>query len=226
MKAIVHTSTPNIEKSKDFYSAIGFKAFDANGKQYYNADGMTIELNSDRFARPGIKIIKPSWLKEKQRLNDVCQFWKKSEDVTVYGLGSTWLYLEEGEVFESNEKVDSILGNNSGISIETAELKWVNKVLNILGFKMTYGDLDSSWISMESETGFQISLMAPNSCPHMFFNPSLNYFNGANNLNIINEIKNSGVEIAEEITYFNKKDEVDNIIIRDPGGLGFFIFND
>ena len=68
--------------------------------------------------------------------------------------------------------------------------------------------------------------MKTGSCPHLFFNPSLTYFNGAKNLSIIQQIKTLQIPITEEITHFNKEGIVDNIIIRDPGGLGFFLFSD
>ena len=54
----------------------------------------------------------------------------------------------------------------------------------------------------------------------------MTYFNGQKNLAIIEEIRELNIPIAEEITYFNSEGTVDNIIIRDPGGYGFFIFND
>ncbi len=68
--------------------------------------------------------------------------------------------------------------------------------------------------------------MKPNACPHLFFNPSLTYFNGKNNIDIIAKIRALNISITEEITHFNKEGKVDNIIIRDPGGFGFFLFND
>jgi len=71
-----------------------------------------------------------------------------------------------------------------------------------------------------------VSFMQPNSCPHLFFNPSMTYFNGKNNLPIIAKIREAGIPITEEITHFNQEGIVDNIIIRDPGGYGFFIFSD
>jgi len=71
-----------------------------------------------------------------------------------------------------------------------------------------------------------VSIMKPNMCPHLFFNPSLTYFNGGKNPEIIEAIRKLDIPITEEITYFNKEGLVDNIIIRDPGGYGFFIFND
>ena len=43
---------------------------------------------------------------------------------------------------------------------------------------------------------------------------------------LIQKIRDLKIPITEEITVFNDQGVVDNIIIRDPGGLGFFIFND
>jgi hypothetical protein len=68
--------------------------------------------------------------------------------------------------------------------------------------------------------------MKPQTCPHLFFNPSLNFFNGEDNISIISKIRSLDIPITEEITHFNKENKVDNIIIRDPGGYGFFLFND
>ena len=68
--------------------------------------------------------------------------------------------------------------------------------------------------------------MGPCCCPHLFFNPSLTYFNGGQNLPVIKAIREAGIPIAEEITHFNEEGVVDNVVLRDPGGLGMFIFND
>jgi hypothetical protein len=69
--------------------------------------------------------------------------------------------------------------------------------------------------------------MKPFSCPHLFFNPSLTFFNGKeNNPKVIQKIRDLNIPITQEITAFNEEGLVDNIIIRDPGGLGFFVFND
>ena len=79
---------------------------------------------------------------------------------------------------------------------------------------------------MRSKAGDSISLLQALQCPHLFFNPSLTYFNGSRNPKIIESIKKQNIEITEEVTEFNSKGEVDNIILRDSGGLGFFVFND
>ena len=54
----------------------------------------------------------------------------------------------------------------------------------------------------------------------------MTYFNGGKNLPNIGKMREAGIEFAEEITHFSSDGVADNVIIRDPGGLGFFIFND
>jgi hypothetical protein len=68
--------------------------------------------------------------------------------------------------------------------------------------------------------------MAYGSSPHLFFNPSLTYFNGKNNLAVIESLRESGIPLAQEITHFNDKGIVDNVILQDAGGLGIFVFSD
>ena len=45
-------------------------------------------------------------------------------------------------------------------------------------------------------------------------------------MEIIEKIRELNFPITEEITHFNDQGIVDNIIIRDPGGFGFFLFSD
>ena len=52
------------------------------------------------------------------------------------------------------------------------------------------------------------------------------YFNSGRNPEIIAELRSAGVPLTEEITVFNERGDVDNVIVRDPGGTGFFVFND
>jgi hypothetical protein len=101
------------------------------------------------------------------------------------------------------------------------------RVLGLLGFDKTYGNGEQGWLSLQNENGFSISLIALFSCPHLFYNPSLSYFNGKEGKpKVILQIRDLKIPITEEITAFNNNGIVHNIIIRDPGGLGFFVFND
>ena len=93
----------------------------------------------------------------------------------------------------------------------------------LFDYEITQGSLEKDWITLSNKTHLEISLVQIGNCPHLFPNPGLNYFNGGNNLPIIEKINAAGIPITEEITYFNKEGIVDNIIIQDPGGLGFFI---
>ena len=88
------------------------------------------------------------------------------------------------------------------------------------------GNIEQGWVVFQNEEKATVSFMMPNSCPHLFFNPSLNYFNGKNNLAVIEKIKKAEISFTEEITHFNSNGMVDNVIVRDEGGLGFFVFSD
>lgn len=100
------------------------------------------------------------------------------------------------------------------------------QIWQLLDFKQTMGGVEQGWICLTNEAGFTVSLMKPYSCPHLFFNPSLSYFNGADNLAVIEKVRATAIPITQEITHFNPKGIVDNVILRDPSGLGFFIFSD
>ncbi|MBT7993740.1 MAG: hypothetical protein HN691_02595 [Bacteroidetes bacterium] len=120
----------------------------------------------------------------------------------------------------------SALGNSAGLSLETMDMELSFEIWQKLGFSTSMGSLGEGWISLKNTDNLTISLMRPLACPHLFFNPSLTYFNGEKNMEIIDHIRKIKIPITEEITYFNKENIADNIIIRDPGGLGFFLFND
>ena len=120
----------------------------------------------------------------------------------------------------------STVGDFASLSIESLSLKKSMDIYKIIGFTDISGSIEQGWISMTNTDGLSISLMPALTCPHLFFNPSLTFFNGSKNLEIIEKIRSLNIPITEEITHFNKDNIADNIIIRDPGGLGFFIFGD
>ena len=117
----------------------------------------------------------------------------------------------------------SVLGNNMGLSLETTDFEKSNQIWQAVGFKKSD---QQGWVVFKNEDGLIVSLMKPNNCPHLFFNPSLTCFNGAANPDIIQKIRDLDIPITEEITQFNKQGLVDKLILRDPGGYGFFVFND
>lgn len=228
MQAIVQTPTPDIEKSLAFYTQLGFKT--VSKEPLAVSDGICcIEINPDRFARAGIKLYQESWKEQVALLEQQKRVLPIEGGYLLADSSGTWIYLLEGKLpfdFKKAEKSDSVLGNCAGLSLETVDMANSALLFETLGFKKTMGDVDQGWVALITEGGFGVSLMKPNSCPHLFFNPSLTYFNGAQNTAIIQKIRALKIPITEEITHFNKEGEVDNIIIRDPGGFGFFLFSD
>lgn len=227
MQALIQTPTPYLDASIDFYSKLGFKHISENPIIF--SDGKAnIEINPNRYARAGLRFFKDSWSVEISKLKAIAEIHPTKDGHLLADPSGVWIYLVDGKPgfdLKEEELSFSTLGNYMGISLESTDAKKSFEIYQILGFQLAFGSIDSGFFAL-SANGFSISIMKPNSCPHLFFNPSLTYFNGKNNLEVIAKIRSLEIQITEEITYFNKESIVDNIIIRDPGGLGFFIFND
>jgi hypothetical protein len=227
IKVIIQTPTPNVSSSIEFFQKLGFKELFEDPLIF--SDGKAnIIVNTDRYARLGLRLYQESWNKEIPKLKEIAEIQETKEGYLISDPSGVWLYLIEGIPkwdLEENENSFSTLGNYMGISLESTDQKKSFKLYQTLGFELAFGNVDGGFFSLDCN-GFSISIMKANSCPHLFFNPSLTYFNGKNNLEIISKIRSLRIPISEEITHFNKEGIVDNVIIRDPGGLGFFIFND
>lgn len=229
MHTVIHTPTPNFAESKIFYEKLGFSQISDQGQSIFADQQCLIEVNADRFARPGVKLLQANWNEEVKSLNGVTEVIKIDSGYLLADPGGTWIYLVEGNGSLNKLTLPerkTILGNFAGLSLEVIDIRKAVTIWEILGFNEKSGNLDQGWITLRNAEGFMISLMKPMACPHLFFNPSLTYFNGGQNLPVIAAIRQEGIPITEEITHFNKDGIVDNVIIRDPGGYGFFIFND
>lgn len=229
MQGIVTTPTNKLENSIDFYEKLGFKKVDA-GEQLLYTDGKAIvEINPERHARAGIKLYKSSWASEVDALSGLAVANKIKDGYLLSDASGVWIYLIESEpAFKAEiaEASFSSLGNFSGLSLETTDMKRSADIYKALGFTVVFGDDSQPYMSVALDE-FTVTLMKPNICPHLFFNPSMTYFNGKEgNPKVIAKVRELGIPIAEEITHFSKDGSVDNIIIRDPGGYGFFLFND
>lgn len=229
MKTIIQTSTNQLQESLDFYSKLNFTKIE----NHFNlmTDGkVIIEINDNRFARAGMKMYRNSWSEIVSELETVTTVLKQENGYLLSDFSGVWIYLMEAEDFDLEIDLSAVksstLGNFVGVSLETIDIRESLKVWEILGFSKKMGEIEQGWATYANEDGMSVSFMKANSCPHLFFNPSLTYFNGANNLKIIEQIRDLNIPITEEITVFNKKGIVDNIIIRDSGGLGFFLFSD
>ncbi|MFT4524687.1 MAG: hypothetical protein ACI85F_000834 [Bacteroidia bacterium] len=229
MTVIVHTPTNNLENSLDFYQRLEYKVVSEKKPTLLTNGKALLEINPDRFARAGLKMYKYSWAEELKSLEELTTIHKTETGHLINDLNGCWVYLIEGKPEHTIELTDSsygLTGNFRGLSLESAEMDKSADVWQILGFKITMGTAEKGFVVMANEDGFGLSLMKPMTCPHLFFNPSMTFFNGQDNLAIIENIRKANIPIAEEITHFNKDGIVDNIIIRDPGGYGFFIFSD
>lgn len=229
MKTIIHTPTNDLDKSIAFYRKLRFKFISESSPTLVTDGKVMIELNPERYARAGVKIYADSWTSALHELGKLTAITDHNNGHLLSDPSGVRIYLEIGDpphAFASSDESFSILGNNAGISLETTDISKSMAIWKLLGFTHISGKIEQGWISCTNDDGLAVSLMAPNSCPHLFFNPSLTYFNGKGNIDIIDKVRALNIPIAEEITFFNKKDIVDNIIIRDPGGYGFFLFSD
>lgn len=229
MKAIINTPTPELQQSLDFYQSLQYHLVESGDFHYAISGNLIIRINPDRYSRPGLVFYQDDWEKTIDSLSkqyhiiekDQSQFVSDSNGIIVE-LCMTEKYPE----LPSAEKVNELPGNFSGISIEAFDFKKSVSFWSSLGYSIDAGNVEGGWVSMSNESQIGISLMKFHMCPHLFFNPSFTYFNSGKNLEVIQRIKDVQIPITEEITLFNKEGIVDNIIIRDPGGFGFFVFND
>ncbi len=226
---IFQTPTPNLLNSIDFYKKAGFQVLSESHPTIVSDGKAVMEINPDRYARAGLKMYAESWEKEANELAQHYSFCKIEDGYLLSDPGGVWVYLIETSAppsYSADENTSCLFGNSMGLSLECVSMANSCNFYEGLGFKLAQGTVDSGWIVLTHNSGFSISLMKPNTCPHLFFNPSLTYFNGGKNDVIIPKIREAGIPITEEITHFNPNGEVDNVIIRDPGGFGFFVFND
>lgn len=230
IQAYLQTPTSNLAQSLAFYKKLQFAVLAEETSTFISDKGILVEVNPDRYARAGVKLLQENWSDQLEALQKVATVIPQKTGGYIAGCPSGMpVYLvetAEGLDFSVASTTPSLLGNFAGISLEVLQLEQAIQFWAILDFSPTMGGIDQGWIALANETGFTISFMRSGSCPHLFFNPSLTYFNGKDNLSVIEKVRQMGIFITEEITFFNAEGIVDNILIRDPGGLGFFIFSD
>ncbi|GAB5550550.1 MAG: hypothetical protein Sapg2KO_01410 [Saprospiraceae bacterium] len=222
---LVHTPAPNLTASENFYSRLGFSKLEASSN-IWQSDACVVELNPDNFARAGIKLFASNWAETVEKIESLTSIYPITGGYLCFSPSGTAVYLIEVEQSFPVSNNTSLLGKYAGLSLESTNLEASTLFWEALDFKMKYGSPDQGWLSFVHSESLGVSIMKPLTCPHLFFNPSLTYFNGKENLAIIEKIRATGLPIAQEVTAFNSENIVDNIILRDPGGYGFFIFND
>lgn len=226
---IIISPTHSLEKSLDFYKRLNYTILSKKNPCLVTDGKVIIEINPDHFTRAGIKLFKKDWSQEIIVLEKLTTITNTTTGYLLSDPNGVRIYLETKEPAVNQkieEKNEGFTGNFAGMSIEATDIEKSAKIWEALGFEKGQGSIEQGWISYSNGSSVDVSLMRPLMCPHLFFNPSLTFFNSKNNMALIEKIRSAGIPMAEEITHFNKEGIVDNIIIRDPGGYGFFIFND
>jgi len=192
MNTIIQTPTTNIEDSLNFYSKLNFSTIAHENLALVTDGNVVIQINPDRFARAGIKLSATSWKETVDRIGRLTSVIKTDEGYLLSDASGTWIYLVENEKMVNPELTGiepSVLGNFAGISLEVISIANALELWKILDFSISMNTLDQDWISMTNKDGMTLSLMKPLICPHLFFNPSLTYFNGKNNLTQLEQIQ-------------------------------------
>ena len=227
--AIIQTCTGNLAESKAYYQKLAFTELSADNPTIFTDGKFLLEINPENTARTGLKLYQEDWTATVEQLKEITAVFDFEGGHLISDPNGVKVYLMN-EVLEEQYPLErastAIPGNFAGLSIEAVDIAHTIKFWQTLGYKKTMGSIEQGWVAFENGSSVGISIMKPMVCPHLFFNPGLTFFNDGKNVPIIQKIKAVGIPIVEEITVFNKEGIVDNVILCDPGGLGFFIFND
>ena len=221
----IQTPTPNLESSATFYEKLGFEKVSEDPLVFTDGKAF-VEINPERTARIEMRLHDSDAANVIEGLEDNQFVQKDDGDFLLCDPNGIRVRLTPRKTpYEYKEESTGNTGNFAGVSIESFDSSATVQFWESLGFEKTMGDMEGGWAAFaKGATG--ISVMKSGMCPHLFTNPGLTYFNSGKNLENIAKLEEAGIPITEEITVFNEEGIVDNVIIHDPGGLGFFIFND
>ena len=228
MSRYLQTVTPDINQTIAFYTALDFQHKQSGSIHFFGDGNLVIGVNQTRTARAGLAITGESTEDLALALKDFTKIHSTESGLICADPSGVITIINKTEVaIPSFDNKPCALGNSAGLTIESANMDLSFSYYEALGFKTTMGKPSDGWLAMKDASDFGMSLLNIGMCPHLFFNPSVSFFNGKEgNPKIIAGLREKGIAFSEEITHFNEKGEVDNVIVRDPGGLGFFVFND
>src|SRR6056297_3134808 len=98
MKAILHTPTNALRNSLDFYSRLNYDVISAENPTIVSDGSVLIEINPDRFARPGVKLFQSSWLSEIEVLKNITVVYEIENGHLLNDGNGCWLYRMNGEL--------------------------------------------------------------------------------------------------------------------------------
>lgn len=228
MKLYIQSPAPNFDRSQEFYKSIGFNVqLISDQKAIVSDDRISLIINGLPNARLGIILASDNVQVYFNRYNEKYSVLKDEKGYITADPNGVKLYLQPMYQKQIPKKSSSsIIGTNYGYGIETHYMEQSIDFWHRLGYTSPTTAV-KSYVTLSANNLPDLTLFAPGMCPHAFYNPSLTYFNGKEgNPKVINQIRQRGIVPVEEITAFNPEGLVDNIIISDPGGLHYFIFND
>ena len=138
MRLIIESPAPNLEKSLSYYKKIGFQCAARKNGGLCQTKNLTIFLNPDPYSRPCLN------------------FFGAQEQSLEVSPSGTWIKLEQENCNILPVNKESLLGNYSGICIETPELEKSFIYWQAKGFM---GKLDekTNWCSLKNKNGDHIS---------------------------------------------------------------------
>ncbi len=226
---LISPASSSIDESAEFYKKLRFQELATDSKLSLLAEqNMRIELNTNQFLRLGLKLYSEDWEPTLKALEDVVPILELDDDFAFREPNGLWIYLgtnPQENAFETSAN-ESILGNFMGISLEVIDFESTYKIFKVIGYEVVMGKMDSGFVVLGHEHLPGISFMKPLTCPHKFINPSLTFFNGKKNKDLIKKVIETGIEPFEIPDAFGQPKEIENIILRDQGGWGIFMFND
>ncbi len=213
MRLTIQARVADLQEAIDYFLQLGYEVRKRDDEQAIAADkGVIIELTSKPKDRTALKFYSS-------------QIRTSKGDVFLDPDGNKIIHSPEDSA-PARSTMTSVLGNSMGIGLECFDLQKSADFYTSLGLRTLQGSVTQGWLTLGVEQEPMLSLMSLGACPHLFLNPSISYFNGGENVAIIDELRLRSVPLAEELTVFNQTGEVDNVILIAPGQVGVFVFND
>ena len=226
MNLCLTTPAPSPERSGAFLTGLGFAPI-AAGARLMTDGAALIDVDPEPRARAGVRVWREALSAAAGETLELCgaAAFEGGHLVSAPSGVPVWVMDAPGPDLELAPRGE-VLGSYAGVSLETPSLArslafWGG----LLGYQVAAGGADQGWVTLRRPEMVDLSLMGPLACPHSFANPSFTYFNGGRNPEVLDAIRTRGVEIFEEV---GAKDgaPAENVILREPGGVGFFVFND
>lgn len=131
----VHTPTPDRAASAEFYQRLGFECIDS-GERVFADSQVRIEIQPDRYARPGLRLYGANWEDKVGHLRQLTHIYKAGNDLLLNDGTGCWIYLTPDAPPEAQSvETRAIIGNFAGLSLEAHDLDRTVEIWRLLGFE-------------------------------------------------------------------------------------------